>query len=487
MNLEKSGKLLYDLRRAKGMTQKQIADKLGILPKTVSKWETGRGFPDVSLISDLADILEVNERILLSGNLDRNIEETGNMLKTKFYVCPHCAGFMQGMGNANISCCGKQLLPLEAAAADDGHTLSITETENDFYITFNHEMTKEHFISFAAYVTYDRVLTVKLYPEQDSSVHFAKMYGGRLYFYCNRHGLFEYRLPQKRQNNRVKNSGLTSLMSAFSRAYHNEHSTDPIYRDTLARRLFTDEEYNRLIGYIKDSSNDVSAYINTNLAPTPLARGKFAEECLSAASATGTMQYVILGSGLDTFAYRAGNEFDKIFEIDTPDSIADKKSRLKRAGIEIQDNVKLADADLSCANLHDVLVKNGFDTNKKTVFSCLGLLYYLSCDEVSKLFSDIAEFAADGSGIIFDIADNHIFSSDVPRVKNMLEMAEKSGEPMKSRFGYPELEKMLEKHGFLIYEFLNRDEVQQKYFSSCSDMTAFEHINLVHAVLKPYK
>lgn len=88
MDLIKFGKLLCDLRKAKGLTQKQVADNLGILPKTVSKWETGHGFPDVSVVSSLADILGVSERTLLFGNLTQNIQEVGNMKKTKFYVCP---------------------------------------------------------------------------------------------------------------------------------------------------------------------------------------------------------------------------------------------------------------------------------------------------------------------------------------------------------------------------------------------------------------
>ena len=192
MNLSKNGKLLCDLRKTKGMTQKQVADKLGIVPKTVSKWETGHGFPDVSTISALADILGVSERILLSGNLIQNTEEVGNIKRTKFYVCPHCGAIMQGTGNSQIVCCGKPLKHLKATQTDEEHAITVSEIENDFYITFNHEMTKEHFISFVAYVTFDKVLTVRLYPEQDSSVRFTKMYGGKFYYYCSKHGLFEY-------------------------------------------------------------------------------------------------------------------------------------------------------------------------------------------------------------------------------------------------------------------------------------------------------
>ena len=199
MNLSKNGKLLCDLRKAKGLTQKQVADKLGIVPKTVSKWETGHGFPDVSTVSALADILGVSEKTILSGDLEQNLESANNMKRTKFYVCLDCGSFLQGTGNGQVVCCGKQLEALKAVSADDEHTINISEIEDDFYIEFNHEMTKEHYISFVSYVRFDRVLTIKLYPEQDSAVRFPKMYGGKIYFYCSKHGLFEYQMKSRRK------------------------------------------------------------------------------------------------------------------------------------------------------------------------------------------------------------------------------------------------------------------------------------------------
>lgn len=194
MDLCKNGKLLCDLRKSIGMTQKQIADKLGIVPKTVSKWETGHGFPDISTVSALADILGVSEKTILSGNLNQNSEESGNMKGTKFYVCPDCGSIMQGIGNCQIICCGKQLEALKSKNTDDEHLIKISEIEDDYYIEFDHEMTKEHYICFAAYIRFDRILTIKLYPEQDSSVRFPKMYGGKFYFFCNKHGLYEIKL-----------------------------------------------------------------------------------------------------------------------------------------------------------------------------------------------------------------------------------------------------------------------------------------------------
>lgn len=199
MDLCKNGKLLCDLRKAKGMTQKEVADKLGVVPKTISKWETGHGFPDVSTLSDLADIFGVSERTILSGDLKQNLEEAGNVKRTKFYVCPDCGSVMQGTGNCQVVCCGKQVEALKVTEPDDEHLIKISEIEDDFYIEFDHEMTKEHYIGFVSYVRFDRVLTVRLYPEQEAAIRLPKMYGGKFYYYCNKQGLFEYQTKSRRK------------------------------------------------------------------------------------------------------------------------------------------------------------------------------------------------------------------------------------------------------------------------------------------------
>lgn len=190
MNLESVGQLLRRLRKEKGLTQQQIGDRLNISAKTVSKWECGCGFPDVSVLKELSEILDVNINIILSGDLQQNKEETGNMRKTGFYVCSDCGNILLSTGNSEISCCGRKLTRLEAKPSDEKHSLKVETIEDEFYITFDHSMTKEHYISFVAYVGCDRALIVRLYPEQNAEVRFPKMYGGKLYFYCNQHGLF---------------------------------------------------------------------------------------------------------------------------------------------------------------------------------------------------------------------------------------------------------------------------------------------------------
>lgn len=194
MDLSKTGKLIAQLRAEKGLTQKAVAEAIGITPKTVSKWETGRGFPDVSLIPQLSGIFQVDIQKLIDGELPKPKQEAGNVKRTKFYVCQQCGNILTSVGNAEILCCGRKLSPLSAQSPDDAHKLSVQLIEDDFYITFPHPMTKEHFISFISYVRFDRVLTLKLYPEQGGEARLPRMRGGRLYYYCSNHGLFELKI-----------------------------------------------------------------------------------------------------------------------------------------------------------------------------------------------------------------------------------------------------------------------------------------------------
>ncbi len=194
MNLSKTGKLISELRKEKGLTQRAVAESLGISPKTVSKWETGHGFPDISLISKLSELFEVDISKLLDGEMPKTKTEAGNVKRTRFYVCEKCGNILTSLGNAEIICCGRKLSPLCAKSPDEAHKLKFEEIEDDYYITFLHPMTKEHYISFVSYVRFDRVLTVKLYPEQDGELRFPQMRGGKLYYYCSSDGLFETKI-----------------------------------------------------------------------------------------------------------------------------------------------------------------------------------------------------------------------------------------------------------------------------------------------------
>jgi DNA-binding XRE family transcriptional regulator/desulfoferrodoxin (superoxide reductase-like protein) len=190
VNCDKIGKLIYNLRKEKVMTQKQLADLMNISDKTISKWERGLGCPDVSLLPELSQILGVNIEELLSGNIEINETIGGNMKKLRFYVCPQCNNLMTATGDANISCCGKRMEALVAEKASENHMLNIEPVEDELYVSSAHEMKKEHYITFVAYVTGDRVYIVKQYPEWNMQFRFHKLGHGKLYFHCSNHGLF---------------------------------------------------------------------------------------------------------------------------------------------------------------------------------------------------------------------------------------------------------------------------------------------------------
>lgn len=193
MDCTETGALIRRLRTEKGFTQKEIADRMNISDKTVSKWERGLGCPDVSLLNELSEILGVNIDRLLSGKLVNNENNGGNMKKTEFYVCPTCGSFTLSSGKAEVSCCGRKLSPLEAKPCDEKHRLEIAEMEDEYFITIPHEMSKEHYIGAVSYLSDNRCFTVKLYPEQNPEFRFPQVHGGCFYFYCVKDGLFSMR------------------------------------------------------------------------------------------------------------------------------------------------------------------------------------------------------------------------------------------------------------------------------------------------------
>ncbi|MGN0404910.1 MAG: helix-turn-helix domain-containing protein [Bariatricus sp.] len=185
-----TGKTIKELREKKKLTQKELAEKLLISDKAISKWETNRGLPDIGIIEDLARVLGVSVAELLTGDLRENENRSGNMQKLHFYVCPVCGNIITSVGSGSFTCCGILLPEQEAEQPDEEHRIQVETVENEYYITMIHPMKKEHYISFVAYVTADDAEVVKLYPEQEVSIRFRKRGHGFLYCFCNRHGMF---------------------------------------------------------------------------------------------------------------------------------------------------------------------------------------------------------------------------------------------------------------------------------------------------------
>lgn len=300
-------------------------------------------------------------------------------------------------------------------------------------------------------------------------------------------------------------SSLTSLISAFGRAHHSMYDTPKIFDDFVAKDLITDKEYsdireNMIKGIqffnkeiarkFQEHPDEILKWITqVQLSPTPLARAAYCENVLLHELLLGVKQYVILGSGLDTFCFRHPElkEILEIFEVDYPATQDLKKERLADANYQIPENLHFVPLDFTKEFTIQTLVEEGFILNKKTFFSLLGVSYYLTKEENANLFQKLFTKLPSGSSIVFDYADNKLFEEKgmSNRVQNMVQMASAGGEPMKSCFSYYEMEKMLENSGLLIYEHLSPSAINDRFFHNRTDyLSAFETIHYIHAVKK---
>ena len=297
-------------------------------------------------------------------------------------------------------------------------------------------------------------------------------------------------------------ASITALMSAFGRAFHAENEAHPVFADRLAKELMTAEEYAAVQGYIlsgaqffepeldpaqQEPKELLRRLVNVHIAPSPLCRAAYTEQALKTAALTGTEQYVILGAGLDTFAFRE-TEFlwkHKVFEVDHPLTQADKLKRIARAGWTIPPALTFVPVDFARDSLAERLTASGFDPSAKTFFSWLGVTYYLSAETMDKTLAELSTLCADGSTLVFDHPDENFFDAPERRVQNTVMMAKAGGEPMRSAFSRAALETLLEKHGFLIYELLTPDEIQRDIIDRAgAELKAFEHVDYCLAVRK---
>ena len=189
MEQERFGLLLRQLRRERGVTQKALAEQLGVTDKAVSKWERGVGCPDVTYLPQLSQIFGVDLVRLLQGDLAPNEMVGGNMKKIRYYACPVCGGLSFCTGEAEVSCCGRTLSPLEPRKAREEEKLTVERVENDWFVTGDHPMRKEDYVSFVALATGDRLQVVKQYPEWDLQTRIPGRSHGMLLWYSKAKGL----------------------------------------------------------------------------------------------------------------------------------------------------------------------------------------------------------------------------------------------------------------------------------------------------------
>lgn len=302
----------------------------------------------------------------------------------------------------------------------------------------------------------------------------------------------------------MEKKSMTALISAFARAYHSENNKTKIFDDRIARLLISNEEYFQISKNMADgisffnpdfkgnSETALRWIIDNYLSPTQLARSAFAEKSLKVAVSIGTTQYLILGAGYDTFAYRQHDCTIQIFEIDHHLTSNDKKIRLENANIEIQNNVHFISNNFTKDSLNLALIQNNiFDKNKLTFCSILGVLYYLSKETFENLIFELSLVIPNGSSIVFDYPDEYSYTEKAgERAKKQALLANAAGEKMLASYSYEELELMLSKHGFLIYEHLTPPEMTHQYFNSYNisnphyNMSAFDNINYCLAVKK---
>ena len=190
MNQYITGSTIKKLREQRNMTQLQLAEILRVSDKTISKWETAKGYPDITLLEPIADAFGISVPELISGHQIKNANVSANMMRSKFYICPVCGNVIHSMGETVILCHGIQLFPAEVEHTDEHHMIFIERVEDEYFVRIDHEMTKIHYVSFIAAVSSDRCQMVKLYPEGEAEARFKISGVRKIYFYCNRDGLF---------------------------------------------------------------------------------------------------------------------------------------------------------------------------------------------------------------------------------------------------------------------------------------------------------
>lgn len=190
MNQYVTGAMIRELRERKNMTQSELASRLHVSDKTVSKWENAKGYPDISLLEPIAKVFGISISELLAGSTVSNVNVSANMMRSKFYVCPVCGNVIHSMGEAVIHCHGVLLTPAQAEETDEEHKIFIEGVEDEYFVRIEHAMTKEHYISFVAALSSDRIQMVKLYPEGNAEARFKTSGVKKILFYCNKDGLF---------------------------------------------------------------------------------------------------------------------------------------------------------------------------------------------------------------------------------------------------------------------------------------------------------
>lgn len=296
---------------------------------------------------------------------------------------------------------------------------------------------------------------------------------------------------------------LTALVSCFARGYHAANSRQPVFNDYRARSLLREEEkqliaanWANAIAFFDQEKSETSKtftekldwVMNTQTVPQLVSRARYAEDGLMSAVKRGIRQYVILGAGLDTFALRQENLPDDfiIYEVDHPATQAFKINRLHEMGIAVPKNLKFVPVDFKNDSLQNELMKSGFDGEKYTYFSLLGVVMYLEKKDFYQLLSTVSAISANGSSFVFDYLDDTAFN-DTTASKKLIQMRQitaQTGEPIITGFDPFELDLELQDCNMLLYENLSPANIEEMYFANREDeLHAFDHFHFAHLVV----
>ncbi|MGA8088481.1 MAG: class I SAM-dependent methyltransferase [Terracidiphilus sp.] len=254
----------------------------------------------------------------------------------------------------------------------------------------------------------------------------------------------------------------TALGVAIRRAAHQLADKPPILDDPIALRL-VGEGYPRLM---ERALHPVGRDFRGFMA----ARSRYAEDQLAEAVARGVTQYVVLGAGLDTFAYRNPFSALQVFEVDFPATQVWKRTMLEQAAIALPSNLVFVALDFEHQTLADGLAQAGLDFDKPAFFGWLGVVPYLTLEAFRATLSVVARMPA-GSAVCFDYAVDPEMLSPIGRVAfdRLAERVAAAGEPFQLFFTPKTLDAELRRAGFGSIEQVGSAELNDLYFSNRAD------------------
>jgi methyltransferase (TIGR00027 family) len=293
---------------------------------------------------------------------------------------------------------------------------------------------------------------------------------------------------------------LTALVTAFIRAYHAANDTPKVFDDFWAKKLFTEEESSRMqrdlaachpFYYPEQAAPDEATALDRVIRlqmSTPLCRARYTEDCLEDAVRADAAQYVILGAGMDTYAFRRPDMAGRIriFEVDHPATQDFKRRRLAERGWDIPGHLHFVPFDFTEGSFATALGQAAYSPRKPGFFSWLGVTYYLPRADLLHTLQTLAQNAPSGSAVVFDYFDADAFDPEKAdkRMQAIQAIVRYAGEPMQTGFDPETLANDLAAVGLVLKEDLGTEQLSARYFAGRTDgLRANPHVHLARAVV----